>query len=486
MNNKDYWKNKYLKYKKKYLHEKNKNIEKKAGGDTRTNIVMGIGVCVGIMCLINRRQRINSENNYITQTINLIQTKPKNFLKEAMLKGESIETGIKLYTNEDYQLFNDKEFDLIFEAIFDSFDRLQPGSNDYYVLKKIIPNNSKVIFLGDYHSSIHALIDTLIDLKNKGYFDNYWVLRKDCYLVVTGDMVDRGPYGIEIVYLLFLLFLNNNKEEYKFFIINGNHEEESIYSNYGLSLEIENQFKSDSSKKSFEKLLTKLPVALFLKSDKLDSKWYQFCHGGIDFQQYGDDDKITNFLKSEDRFGLNLEINLGHNDDLGFEIKNGFLWSDFTNNDFDKIIDATRPIFPPKIVERILDKNNIQSVISGHQDFDVFGFVYRPSLRLSDNFCEDDPTLDYNQSYPKTSQASLCTLNKIKNSKSGDGSSQHVINMNMAMVIITSSSTISKSVPKACYGVLNLSSNMSSINLLDTCNTRYLDDGTKEPTTCNN
>ena len=78
----------------------------------------------------------------------------------------------------------------------------------------------------------------------------------------------------------------------------------------------------------------------------------------------------------------------------------------------------------------------------------------------------------------------MCTFKKIKNSKSGDGSSQHVINMNMAMVITTSSSTISKSVPKACYGILNLSSNMSTINLLDTCNTRYLRDGTTEPITC--
>ena len=471
MNNKDNLKNKYLKYKKKYLHEKYKNIEKKE-------------VCVGIMCLINRNQRIISENNYISQTINLINTKPKNFKKEARLKGESIKTGKKLYTNQDYQIFKDKEFNLIFKAIFDTFDRLQPGSKDYYVLKKIIPNDSEVIFLGDYHSSIHALVDTLIDLKNKGYFDNYWVLRKNCYLVVTGDMVDRGPYGIEIVYLLFLLFLNNNKEEYKFFIINGNHEEKSLYSNYGLSLEIENQFKLDSTKRSFEKLLTKLPVAIFLKSNKLDSKWYQFCHGGIDFQQYGDDDKITNFLKSKDTFALNLKINLGYSSDLKFEIKNGFLWSDFTNRDFDEIIDASRPIFPPKIVEKILDKNNIQSVISGHQDFDAFGFVYRPSVRSSDNFCEDDPNLDYNKFYAKTSKTSMCTFKKIKNSKSGDGSSQHVINMNMAMVITTSSSTISKSVPKACYGILNLSSNMSTINLLDTCNTRYLRDGTTEPITC--
>ena len=471
------YKSKYYKYKKKYLDIKKNVLNKKAGAYNTSEIIMGLGVCVGVLCLINRRNRINSKDNYITQSINIIRNRPKNFLKDAEINREDVDSGEKLYSNKIYQVFNDKEFELIYKSVFDTFERLQPGSNDYHVIKRVIPKNSKVIFLGDYHSSIHAFIDTILDLKSKGYFDDYWVLKKDCYLVITGDMVDRGPYGIEIMYLIYLLFLNNNKEEYRFFILNGNHEEPSVYSRFGLSLEIENQFKIEENKKSFEQLLTKLPVALFLKSNNDDSKWYQFCHGGIDFYQFGDSDKITDFLKS-DLSSINLEI------DKGWGFENGFLWSDFTNSNNDNILFGNRPIFPPKMVEKILDTNNIKSIISGHQDLENFGFVYRPSLKDSSNICQSNPSLDYSKFYPKEKDDSLCTLKKIKDSKSGDGSSEHIISMDMAMVIVTSSSTISKLIPKACYGILHMKTDTSVINLLDTCNTSYLNNAAAEPSTC--
>lgn len=419
-------------------------------------------------------------NNPINKAIKLIQTRPKNFYKY-LESGKMLESSLKLYQNEEFHLFNDVEFDEIFESVEKMYENLQPGSNDYYVLKRIIPVNSEVIFLGDYHSSLHALVDSLFDLKSKGYFNDYWVLKRNCYLVCTGDMVDRGPYGVEIIYLLHLLFLNNNKESYRFFILNGNHEEKDIYTHYGLKTEIKHQFKTEDSRESFMRLLTKLPVALFLKNDNPDSKWYQFCHGGIDFQQYGENNIITDFLKS-DNMGRNLQINMGGEG----QIQNGFLWSDFTNNKMDVIIEGDRPIFPPSLVEEILDDNNILSVISGHQDIENFGFVYRPSLTDNhSNICKLEDEFDYTTYYPKRKPTSLCTLKTIKSLKSGDGKSRHIISMDKAMAITTSSATISKANPKACYGILDIATNVSSINFLDTCNTDYLEKG-DEPKTCNN
>ena len=92
----------------------------------------------------------------------------------------------------------------------------------------IIKKNSKIAFFGDYHSALHSLAECLLDLKNQNFFleEKSWVLKEDEYIIFTGDIVDRGPYGIECLYLLYQLFiLNNYNGKNKVIILNGNHEE---------------------------------------------------------------------------------------------------------------------------------------------------------------------------------------------------------------------------------------------------------------------
>ena len=125
----------------------------------------------------------------------------------------------------------------------DYINFLENKHSNTYIIKKTLPEESKIIYLGDYHSSAHSLIDIIINLQNKNILTNEYKLADNYYIVFLGDFVDRGPLGIECLYIIYLLFLINNLVEERVFILNGNHEEKNTYSNFDFSKELEYQLK---------------------------------------------------------------------------------------------------------------------------------------------------------------------------------------------------------------------------------------------------
>ena len=287
-----------------------------------------------------------------------------------------------------------------------------PGN---YVFKEYFSEKSKVIYLGDYHSSIHSLIIVIQYLKSINILQENYELSDNYYIVFLGDIVDRGPYGIECLYIIYLLFYINNQEIQKIFVLNGNHEEKNVYQDYGFENEMEKQL--DSSKNILEEIIQYLPLALFIKNnDNNNAKWYQFCHGGIDIYQTKDD-TIKNFLNSENNF-LNNSLN------LNYEINDiiGFLWSDFadyryhflddklvkTKVDFKDpkniIIDShsNRPVYNNYQVDKVLNDLNIMTIISGHQDLTNYAFLLRP-YSLDKNYSSHG-LLTFNDNFSNTVQ----------------------------------------------------------------------------------
>ena len=55
-----------------------------------------------------------------------------------------------------------------------------------------------------------------------------------------GDLVDRGPYSIEILLIVFQLKVKNPNNVH---IINGNHEDIDTYQRYGFDTEMNAEFK---------------------------------------------------------------------------------------------------------------------------------------------------------------------------------------------------------------------------------------------------
>ena len=117
-----------------------------------------------------------------------------------------------IYNNKsgDYDLVSAEEFEN-FVSYLSIKDKLflESKSNDdnSYVMCKNIYLGKKIIFMGDFHSNLHAFIQNLESLQSVGIIDIDFVINPDYMLIFTGDIIDRGPYGIEILYLLYLLIL---------------------------------------------------------------------------------------------------------------------------------------------------------------------------------------------------------------------------------------------------------------------------------------
>jgi hypothetical protein len=402
----------------------------------------------------------------------------------------------KIYDEDKYKIVTDNQLNNLIPKIKDLYLNTLSQMPGNYVIKEYLSEKSKVIYLGDYHSSIHSLIIVIQHLQSMNILKDNYELSDNYYIVFLGDIVDRGPYGIECLYIIYLLFYINNQEIQKIFVLNGNHEEKNVYQDYGFENEMEKQL--DSSKNILEEIIQYLPLALFIKNnDNNNAKWYQFCHGGIDIYQTKDD-TIKNFLNSENNF-LNNSLN------LNYEINDiiGFLWSDFadyryhflddklvkTDVDFFKdpkniIIDShsNRPVYNNYQVDKVLNDLNIMTIISGHQDLTNYAFLLRPYpldknysshglLTFNDNFSNTvQNKKNYYVDFSKLSSTEREKLNQnnINNLNIGGNMNNfmvksHKIGMETILASVMSSATISKGVPYSVFGILDLQNNESEI-----------------------
>lgn len=211
--------------------------------------------------------------------------------------------------------------------------------------------NSKIYLIGDIHSSLHSLIQILKKIdEDKGFIGDSLVLNKDFYIFFLGDLVDRGPYSVEVLTLaLILKNLNFNNV----FIINGNHEDYETYNLYGLTEEYEKQVESIET---IKKLLFYLPSVIFLN---FTGTTYHLSHGSFDYNHLSNPYELNFFLK-DDNFKFILIDKHNPNNDLK--------WGDFRYNNGSAKTTKRGNIYGPNLTEEYLDKFNIKCILSGHQD----------------------------------------------------------------------------------------------------------------------
>ena len=289
-----------------------------------------------------------------------------------------------IYDQIDYKIVTDEQLKKLIPEITKLYikNKIQQGD---YVIKEYLSEESKVIYLGDYHSSVHSLMVVIKYLITINILNDDYTLTDNNYIVFLGDIVDRGPYGIECLYIIYLLFYINNQNNNRIFVLNGNHEEKDVYIRHEFDNEMNKQL--ETSKETLEQIINYLPLALFLKkNNNQNAKWYQFCHGGIDYHQTNSND-IKTFLNNNDSL-LSLNYN---------NIQKGFLWSDFIDFNYlnDKLIKnynsyndlkdpkimmkdfSNRPVYNDYQVEKVLDDLNIMTIISGHQDLTNYAFLLK-------------------------------------------------------------------------------------------------------------
>lgn len=158
-----------------------------------------------------------------------------------------------------------------------------------YAQKMVVQPGTTCMCKGDLHGDLHSLIACLKQLQEKGYTSTTNPLKlidPTFRLIFHGDYVDRGLWGVENIYLLMLLKINNPQQV---LLIRGNHEDAEIASTYGFSYEFFSKFSTESEERvqrvyeKVSKFYALLPIVLYLGCGKTDDRDFcQCCHGGME------------------------------------------------------------------------------------------------------------------------------------------------------------------------------------------------------------
>ena len=289
-------------------------------------------------------------------------------------KNHTISSYIPIYQQKIFNLdFIYKIFNKLIKLYKIEHNYKKGFPNSFY--QKVIinnNNNAKVCIIGDIHSSLHSLIDILEKLNKDDYFNNQsFKLNNNRYIIFLGDIVDRGPYSIELLVIIYSLKIINFNNVY---IINGNHENTIITVKYGLYEEFKLEYSCEYEQlKTFYDKLNELwyysPVCIILK---FCNKTYHLCHGSFDQSMLdetnsGEFEHFINLDIHNQKFNISNEIN-----------KQDILWSDMSCENTEPNTDSDRgygKLIGKNIIKEYLKKFKLSSIISGHQDFYNVGLI---------------------------------------------------------------------------------------------------------------
>lgn len=214
--------------------------------------------------------------------------------------------------NEHNEAF--QEFDEMLDKVNKKIEAKNGIVKHPYAEKVNVAPGAKICLIGDIHGALHSLLRNLLRLKALGYLNNNFSIPSDknFYLIFLGDYIDRGAYGVEVIYTLLKLKSNNMD---RVFLLRGNHEGQRIGKSYGFTNEQKKKFCRNNIM-NFDKFCDLLPITLFVGSG---DDWIQCCHGGID-KDYKDEkliSTISNFIKDQNNI-IQLPKNY-----------TGFTWTDF-------------------------------------------------------------------------------------------------------------------------------------------------------------
>jgi Calcineurin-like phosphoesterase len=273
-----------------------------------------------------------------------------------------------------------------------------------FVQRILAPPGAQFMFHGDLHGDIHSLVAWVDWLNQKGCLRGFRIARPDVYLVLLGDYTDRGVYGIEVLYTLLRLKVENPD---RVLLVRGNHEDVSLAARYGFISECRGKFGRDFDLKRVMRLYDFLPVALYLSCG---TNVIQCNHGGMEpgfdprplldapdpvrFQLLGRLNQ-QQFLKSHLEFASGLSVQsrrLMQNGLLDFQPQSpiqpwviGFMWNDFSvvrgepQFDFDP---GRAFVYGESTTKYLLNafstpKHRIQAVFRAHQHATILNGMMR-------------------------------------------------------------------------------------------------------------
>lgn len=220
-----------------------------------------------------------------------------------------------------------------------------------------VSDDAKILAIGDLHSSIGSFCRIII--QNREFFnDATTVLKPNHYIVFTGDIVDRGPFGLQLLALVCQLYISNPTQV---IICRGNHEACRQYYRYGLQGEspivLNRTTKECSGDEQLGHIISGHPLdfmeilpyaSLMCRSNK---EKVMFNHGAIP-PDFNIPENGKSFIFHDEDFVLT--------------------WGDYRKADGQGVtVNISRgnsPIIPFNIATQLMQQINIKQIVSGHQD----------------------------------------------------------------------------------------------------------------------
>ncbi len=153
------------------------------------------------------------------------------------------------------------------------------------VFKPSIQDGGVLVLCGDIHGSIHALMRILRSMKKEGLIDNNFKLKPWVRLIFLGDYEDRGRYGVEVIYTLMHIKIQN---EDNVDLLCGNHDgSDNNSENFGFKYEIIKKMRIAGADLEVinQQIYDALPVVglCLVKNDTRDRVFC--CHGYIPLEE---------------------------------------------------------------------------------------------------------------------------------------------------------------------------------------------------------
>ena len=102
----------------------------------------------------------------------------------------------------------------------------------FYVTKDSAQIGETLYIHADVHGDVKSLIRYLSVLFDQTIIDGNWKIAPHSKLIFLGDYIDRGLYGLEVLYTLMILAYHNPGQV---LILRGNHEDNAVYRGVGCS-----------------------------------------------------------------------------------------------------------------------------------------------------------------------------------------------------------------------------------------------------------
>jgi hypothetical protein len=237
----------------------------------------------------------------------------------------------------------------------------------------VIPG--KYIVFGDIHGSVHSLARSLLRFQTKKILNGF-KLKEGYNIVFLGDLVDKGQYGYETLYLVLKLKKENPKNVY---IIRGNHDgSESLNRYTGFKYQLSQISEEKKNYKYILNCISRFPAAIFFRSEasseasskaSTDKSFIQMCHGG--FAEGFDTSKLS----------------VGRNT-VSAQEEEDFQWSDFGGDANKPIPNEARnagKLWSTEALMKYTKKNNIDMLLRGHQDKNANFKIFTTSNKLTNN-----------------------------------------------------------------------------------------------------